>query len=91
MLAGRNSIAAIERFARDAPPVVLEAVDARKVTGPFGNRLVSPGYDTFQQLLGEVAPEDAAVLAASARELAFAPDHQIRIDGKRLRGRPRGR
>ncbi|WP_051393471.1 ISAs1 family transposase, partial [Glycomyces arizonensis] len=91
MLAGRNSIASIERWARDAPQAVLAAAGARNVNGPFGTRFYPPGYDTFRRLLGEAVPEGVASLAAAARQLAFAPDDQIRIDGKRLRGAAPGK
>ncbi|WP_026932256.1 transposase family protein [Glycomyces tenuis] len=38
MLAGRNTIAAIERWARDAPQAVPAAAEARKINGPLGTR-----------------------------------------------------
>lgn len=91
MLAGRNSIAAIERWASDAPREALEAFGARAVKSPLGTRFIPPGYDTFRRVLGEVASEGIAALAASAHELAFAPDDQVRIDGKRLRGAAAGK
>ena len=91
MLSGRNTIAAIERWARDAPQTVLAAAGTRKVNGPFGTGFCPPGYDTFRRLIGVAVPEGVAALAAAARQLAFAPDDQVRIDGKRLRGAAPGK
>lgn len=91
MLAGRNTIASIERWARDAPPEVLEAVGCRRIECLYGVFWQSPSYDTFRRLLGGAAPGGVASLAASATELAAAPDDHVRIDGKRLRGAAGGK
>lgn len=64
MLAGRDTIAATERWAREAPPEILDALGCRRIECCYGIFWQPPGYDTFRRLLGKAAPDCVAALVA---------------------------
>lgn len=93
VMAGADSVTAIAEWARDVPPEVLEALDARR---DRRGRRVAPSLSTFRRVLRRL---DGQALAAAfgtwlaAQVLAGLADTAavvIALDGKTVRGAKTG-
>ncbi len=73
--AGKNGYTAIEAWANDAPPAVLDALDVR--FDPFLARHVCPDESTIRTTLGRVNPDDLA--ATGCRYLADLAEGQAKV------------
>ncbi len=73
--AGKNGYTAIEAWANDAPPAVLDALDVR--FDPFLARHVCPDESTIRTTLGRINPDDLA--ATGCRYLADLAEGRAKV------------
>lgn len=90
LLAGRDTYAAVSRWAADAPGEIAEALRFRLIDTPVGRFFIAPSYSTINRLVTLLCPDGLAELAACVRADPGTEAH-VKLDGKRLRGSRRGK
>ena len=90
LLAGRNTYAAVSRWAADAPAEIAEALRYRAIDTPVGRFFTPPSYSTINRLVTLICPAGLVELTACIRTEPEGEAH-VKLDGKRLRGSRRGK